>query len=116
MQAQLDRVNPMVGTQELDRDLLVHDGGAARYQYSTIGRTCLRFVIVDVSPDGQEDFWEQEAGEPCWHSYYPCAAERTAFHGLAAEKGTSGGWPLLCLPQSGHECDETDDRWERQRP
>jgi len=78
-----------------DRDLVVCADGIVRYQYSKMGFVCRKFVIVDVGPDGHEEFWEQEVGEVCWHSYYPCVAERFAFHGFVASNRMPGDWPLL---------------------
>jgi len=72
-----------------------------RYQYSKMGFACLKFVIVDLLPDGREDFWEQESGEVVWHSYYPSLAERTAFQETLAGRKYDG-WPLLAVsPGSG---------------
>lgn len=79
----------------------VSDYEPIRYQYSKMGFACLKFVIVDLLPDGCEDFWEQESGEVIWHSYYPSLAERTVFHETLAGRKYDG-WPLLAVcPESG---------------
>jgi len=60
----------------------------------------MKFVIVDLLPNGQEDYWEQEFGEVVWHSYYPSLAERTAFHETLAGRKYDG-WPLLTISPPG---------------
>ena len=66
-----------------------------RYRYSKKGINCFRYVIVDVYPDGYEEFSEQEAGEVCWYRYLPGTSERVAFHTMIDEDQNKGRWPLL---------------------
>ncbi len=73
------------------------NGDPIRYQYSKIGFMSMKFVIVDVLPDGYKEWWEQESGEVVWHFYYPSLAERTAFHRFIAGRKYEG-WPLLTIP------------------
>jgi hypothetical protein len=73
----------------------VEDPGIVRYRYSKMGRTCLKYVIVDVSLDGREEYAEQEAGECRWYPFVPSAAERAAFHRLVAVGQTNDPWPLV---------------------
>ena len=39
-----------------------------RYQYIKRGYSSLKFVIVDVSGNCHDEYWEQEFGEVVWHS------------------------------------------------
>lgn len=81
----------------------VEDPGVVRYRYSKVGRSCLKFVIVDVFSDRREEYAEQEAGEVCWYPFVPSAAERAAFHRLVAAGETGDPWPLIIpIEDSGH--------------
>ena len=79
------------------------DCGVVQHRYSKLGRSCLKYVIVDVFSDGREEFAEQEAGEVCWYPFVPSAAERAAFHRLVAAGGADNPWPLIIpIEDEGH--------------
>ena len=69
--------------------------GVVQYRYSKMGQSCLKYVIVDVSRDGREEYAEQEAGEVRWYSFVPSAADRAALHKLIAAGETDDPWPLI---------------------
>jgi hypothetical protein len=69
--------------------------GVIQYRYSKMGRSSIKFVIVDVFSDGREGYAEQEAGEVRWYPFIPSAAERAAFHRLIAAGETDDPWPLI---------------------
>lgn len=93
LQAQLTPANSISGAVESNSINSVPT--VTRYQYSKRGRTCLKFVIVDVFPDGYEDFSDQEAGEVCWYRFRPTTAERAAFHEFIKSQQLEDRWPLL---------------------
>ena len=41
------------------------NGDPIRYQYSKIGFMSMKFVIVDVLPDGYKEWWEQRVRRSC---------------------------------------------------
>jgi hypothetical protein len=73
----------------------VEDPGVVRYRYSKMGRSCLKYVIVDVSRDGREEYAEHEAGECRWYPFVPSADERAAVRRLIAAGETHDPWPLI---------------------
>src|SRR5712691_1787450 len=95
MQTQLALTEPAVHGLEHDHNRSVSVHEPVRYRYSKMGFRWLKFVIVDVFPDGQEEFAEQEAGEVCWYSFRPSAAERAAFRKFIDTQRNAAHWPLL---------------------
>ena len=102
-QAQLALVNPVVIDQARDHNRSISVDQPVRYRYSKMGFGWLKFVIVDVFPDGQEEFAEQEAGEVCWYSFRPSAAEQAAVHALIDNRVDAGRWPLLTFETQASE-------------
>lgn len=84
-----------VGANAQEGDVLTSAERVLRYQYSKVGLSCRKFVIVDVFEDGCEDFSESEAGEVCWYPYNPSAEERAAFHKFTHSQQGTNRWPLL---------------------
>jgi hypothetical protein len=69
----------------------------ARVHYRKIIGDCQFYVIGDMSPAGQLEFFYQESGEVRWHPYSPAPEERDAALRLLHSQHSSGGesWPLL---------------------
>ena len=67
-----------------------------RLRYSKVVADCLRYVVVDRSPEGELQFWSQEPGDVRWFPFEPQADEREAALALWRDGGeNSSGWPLL---------------------
>ena len=92
-ETQLVPVDAVVNPRE--RDPVVSVAPVTRYRYSKRGFSCLKYVIVDVFPDGYEEFSDQEAGEVCWYRFRPSTAERAAFHNFIETPANGDRWPLL---------------------
>jgi hypothetical protein len=67
-----------------------------RLHYTKVVEDCLRYVVVDRSPDGALQFSFQEPGDVRWFPFEPNAEERTAALALWRDGAESAsGWPLL---------------------
>ena len=93
--AQLALLDSSVSPQAPSQDGFFSGNQPVRYKYSKKGFICLKFVIVDVFPDGHEEFAEQEAGEVRWYAFRPTTAERAAFHRFIETEANAARWPLL---------------------
>jgi hypothetical protein len=47
-----------------------------RYDYRRVEGSWVKNVIVDIGPDGEENWGEQYPGEIRWYPFTPSAAER----------------------------------------
>ena len=68
-----------------------------RIHYRKIICGSLYFVIADLLPTGELDFWWQESGEMRWYPYEPGSEEKAAALRLLSDggPGSGGHWPLL---------------------
>ena len=67
-----------------------------RLHYSKVVSDCLRYVIVDRSPDGVLQFCSQEPGDVRWYPFEPSVEERAAALALwRSGNENSSSWPLL---------------------
>ncbi|MEO8368724.1 MAG: hypothetical protein ABI806_05965 [Candidatus Solibacter sp.] len=67
-----------------------------RLHYSKVVADCLRYVIVDRSPDGGLHFSSQEPGDVRWYPFDPSPEERAAALDLwRSSADNAPGWPLL---------------------
>lgn len=73
-------------------------GRRVRFSYSRTDGNCLHFVIVDIAPDGQEDWAEQESGELRWHSFNPPEEDRQLVQRWLDTGYQPSGWELLVVP------------------
>ena len=92
-ETQVAHADTFVNAQE--HDPVVSPERVTRYRYSKRGFTCLKYVIVDIFPDGYEEFSDQEAGEVCWYRFRPNTAESAAFHNFIETPANGDRWPLL---------------------
>src|SRR5438876_398055 len=69
-----------------------------RFQYSRTDGESLKYVIVDVGPDGSEDWAEQESGELRWHPFTPTSPDRRMIQRWIEAGDQPSGWPLLVVP------------------
>jgi hypothetical protein len=66
----------------------------SRITYVRIRNGYRFFVIADLSPDGEDDFADQELGEILWRSFHPSLPEREFAHQLLRE-GRGQGWSAV---------------------
>jgi hypothetical protein len=71
---------------------------AVRLRYSRTNGNCLSFVIVDIEPDGHEDWAAQESGELRWYPFTPTREDRDFLQELIEAGPQPSGWPLLVVP------------------
>jgi hypothetical protein len=86
----------------VNREVLTALQGArertVRFHYSRTDGNCLHFVIVDIGPDGDEDWSEQESGELRWHPFRPAPEDRRLIQAWIEAGHQPSGWPLLTVP------------------
>jgi hypothetical protein len=71
----------------------------SRFRYAKIVCNCLHYVIVEVSSDGDMEFWSQESGEVRWFPFIPAPEERAAAVSLWRSGGGAVDWPRVRLTQ-----------------
>ena len=69
-----------------------------RFCYSRSDASGLRFVIVDVGPDGCEDWAEQEAGELAWYPFRPTDDDRRLVRRWVESGRYPSEWQLQVMP------------------
>lgn len=66
-----------------------------RVRYSKVQQGYLVFVIVDIGPGDNAQFWCQESGEVRWYPFIPNLEERARALDLSRKPLPEKGWPLL---------------------